>query len=453
MGQDQSGLLDEGTPPKTLPERSLPAVAQYIKDGRARKVVVMTGAGLSTAAGIPDFRSPNTGLYANLARLDLPYAEAVFDISYFRENPDPFYVLAKELYPGNYSPTVSHVFIALLAKKGLLKMLFTQNIDCLERQAGVPGELIVEAHGSFAEQRCIECKTPFPDDAMKDHVFKGEVPRCRNGKCGGLVKPDIVFFGEQLPKAFHQNREVPSHADLVLVLGTSLTVQPFASLPEYAEEDTPRVLFNLERVGTFGTRRDDVLVLGDCDTGVRRLADELGWRDELEADWRRVVGEKEAERQLRSAEERGTELQGEIEDLTDRVGEGLKLDDEQGDRAGAASGGEDEASVKVEDFQAVDSGFNSEARLDALDKDDNVPTATSEAEETQEIALPGVKSDPLQHDVKKEVGVKAEVVDDEPDAPAPAADAGPKKATVEDAEEPVEQTGSLSPGTAGKSTL
>lgn len=110
-----------------------------------------TGAGISTSAGIPDFRSPETGLYANLSRLNLPYAEAVFDITYFRTNPEPFYTLAQELYPGKFRPTITHSFIALLEKKGLLLKLFTQNIDCLEREAGVPDDKIIEAHGSFAK--------------------------------------------------------------------------------------------------------------------------------------------------------------------------------------------------------------------------------------------------------------------------------------------------------------
>lgn len=110
-----------------------------------------TGAGIGTSAGIPDFRSPETGLYANLSRLNLPYAEAVFDITYFRTNPEPFYTLAQELYPGKFRPTITHSFIALLEKKGLLLKLFTQNIDCLEREAGVPDDKIIEAHGSFAK--------------------------------------------------------------------------------------------------------------------------------------------------------------------------------------------------------------------------------------------------------------------------------------------------------------
>ena len=214
MGQEESRPVDASTRPETLSARSLEAVAKFLTSSKCRRVVVMTGAGISTSAGIPDFRSPDTGLYANLARLDLPYAEAVFDISFFREKPEPFYMLAHELYPGKYRPTITHSFVALLHKKGLLHMLFTQNIDCLEREAGVPGDKIVEAHGSFATQRCIDCKTEFPDDLMKEAVFSGEVPHCLVPQCNGLVKPDIVFFGEALPEAFHQNRHVAAQADL-----------------------------------------------------------------------------------------------------------------------------------------------------------------------------------------------------------------------------------------------
>ncbi|KAI1761511.1 NAD-dependent deacetylase sirtuin-2 [Hypoxylon sp. FL1150] len=359
MGQESSHLVDPDTPPETLSERSLRAVAQLIKDGAAKKIVVMTGAGISTAAGIPDFRSPKTGLYHHLARLNLPHPEAVFEIDFFRGNPEPFYLLAKELYPGNFSPTVSHVFIALLARKGLLRMLFTQNIDCLERAAGVPADLIVEAHGSFATQRCVDCKTPFPDDRMREHVGRGEAPRCvRGDDCGGLVKPDIVFFGEQLPEAFHRNVSVPGLADLVLVMGTSLLVHPFAGLPRRAQDGVPRVLFNLERVGDMGSRADDVLVLGDCDSGIRKLADELGWRDELEALWRGVVGDEEAERQLSEPQKEGA-IQDKLDELDDESDDGWaelvgdvedKLDIREGTPAerpetnSAKQGGDDDAS-------------------------------------------------------------------------------------------------------------
>ncbi|KAL2268852.1 hypothetical protein VTJ83DRAFT_3698 [Remersonia thermophila] len=354
MGQEHSALIDDATPPETLSERSLDAVADFIKAGKARRIVVLTGAGISTAAGIPDFRSPDTGLYANLAALDLPEPEAVFDLSFFRTNPRPFYALAKDLYPGaRYRPTVSHVFIALLARKGLLHMLFTQNIDCLEREAGIPADRIIEAHGSFAAQRCIECKREFDGEKMRASVARGEVPRCegpaapRDGdghgpgdggegdkggagpRCGGLVKPDIVFFGESLPSDFFSAIPRVSEADLVLVMGTSLQVRPFANLPSMAAEGVPRVLFNLERVGDFGTRADDVLALGDCDSGVRRLAAALGWREELEAAWRALVGGDEADRQLRSKARRDAVLQEGVEKLAEDVEEVLREEKEE----------------------------------------------------------------------------------------------------------------------------
>ncbi|KAL6249267.1 Sir2 histone deacetylase Hst2 [Rhinocladiella similis] len=331
MGNESSTPIDESTRPTTLHARSIEAVAKYIKERNVKNIVVMTGAGISTSAGIPDFRSPDTGLYSNLARLNLPYAEAVFDISYFRTNPYPFYTLAHELYPGKYRPTITHSFISLLHKKKKLLKLFTQNIDCLEREAGVPGDVIVEAHGSFATQRCIECRTEYPDDLMREIISKKEVPHCINKSCDGLVKPDIVFFGEQLPEAFFRSRSLPAKADLAIIMGTSLTVQPFASLPAFVSETTPRVLINLEKVGGLGSRPDDVLILGDCDAGVRRFADALGWREELEELWETTNPSKAREVQQEPKSRQET-LDDEIEKLTKDIDASLKLTGEANDR-------------------------------------------------------------------------------------------------------------------------
>jgi NAD+-dependent protein deacetylase SIR2 len=372
MGQENSHeQIDPSTPPRTLSARSLEAIAEYIKDGKTKRIVVMTGAGISTSAGIPDFRSPDTGLYANLARLDLPYAEAVFDISYFRQNPDPFYVLAKELYPGKFYPTIAHSFIALLEKEGMLQMLFTQNIDCLERKAGVPDDKIVEAHGSFATQRCIDCKTPYPDNLMKKAVETGEVPHCTVPQCNGLVKPDIVFFGEALPETFFQNRHVPAMADLVIVMGTSLSVQPFASLPQFASEGVPRVLINKEIVGDFGSRPDDVIVLGDCDEGVRRLADALGWGDELEGEWLKVGGKVKENEATKLQEQRQTMsqdeiLEAEIEKLTGEVDAALTL----------SKAHEERITTQLE--KASSSGASTSATLASLDNVLSGPLRTKE---------------------------------------------------------------------------
>ena len=253
----------------------------------------------------------------------------MFDINFFRLNPLPFYTLAHELYPGKHRPTVSHSFIRLLSDKGLLLKLFTQNIDCLDREAGVPEDKIVEAHGSFATHRCIECKSSYPEDLMKETVRKCDVPHCITPQCNGLVKPDIVFFGEPLPENFHRNRALPGAADLCIVMGTSLTVQPFASLPGFCSEGVPRLLINLERVGGLGSRADDVLLLEDCDTGVRKLAAALGWEEELEALWQETRPESERNEDSlgetqKSKDER---LNDQIDSLTKEVDESLKITD------------------------------------------------------------------------------------------------------------------------------
>ncbi|RDA95286.1 hypothetical protein CP533_3450 [Ophiocordyceps camponoti-saundersi (nom. inval.)] len=333
MGQEESTLVGDSVSSESLSARTLEAVASYINSPPRKRVVVLTGAGISTAAGIPDFRSPKTGLYSNLARLDLPHAEAVFDISYFRNRPEPFYALARELYPGKFHPTVSHAFIALLAKRGLLQMLFTQNIDCLERAAGVPEDKIVEAHGSFATQRCIDCKTAFPDDEMRECVLDGRVPRC---DCGGIVKPDIVFFGESLPRDFEQKAFNVAMADIVLILGTSLSVYPFAGLPEMTTSGKPRVLLNMERVGRIGSRPDDVVEIGSCDEGTRKLADALGWREELETLWRQSVGDDEAEKQLQRRTSVEEDADDEMQKLTEGLEEALRLGET--DRPGSPNG-------------------------------------------------------------------------------------------------------------------
>lgn len=244
-------------------------------------------------------------------------------------------------------------------------MLFTQNIDCLERRAGVPDKMIVEAHGSFATQRCVECKTEYPDKEMLEHVEAGIAPRCVTG-CGGLVKPDIVFFGEQLPAAFSDNRSKSATADLMLILGTSLTVQPFASLPMMAMEGVPRVLFNKERVGDLGTRPDDVICLSDCDSGIRKLARELGWEEELEDMWRGIVGEEEMKKQIGQVHKPADEQHDEVARLADEVESKLDLSeeidagadanqaaqvDDQDEASGASQGGSTQGRKGSEDGQ------------------------------------------------------------------------------------------------------
>lgn len=166
---------------------------------------------------------------------------------------------------------------------------------------------------------------------MLIHIENKTVPRCSDASCNGLVKPKIVFFGEQLPAEFFDNRDLLSEADLCIVLGTSLSVQPFASLPHLVNDSVPRLLINMEQVGDLGSRPDDVLILKDCDTGVRELAGVLGWVDELEATWAStakegqfVPGKKEDVRKGRDEA-----LQDEVDKLTKEVEKTLKLGQEQ----------------------------------------------------------------------------------------------------------------------------
>jgi NAD-dependent histone deacetylase SIR2 len=125
---------------------------------------------------------------------------------------------------------------------------------------------------------------------------------------------------------------LPAKADLAIILGTSLTVQPFASLPSFVREDTPRVLINLEKVGGLGSRPDDVLMLGDCDTGVRKFADALGWRDELEELWETTNPTKGERKQQEVPKSRQEALDDEIEKLTKDIDDSLKLTGEANER-------------------------------------------------------------------------------------------------------------------------
>ena len=263
-------------------EKALGPLVKAIKDGK--KVTFFNGAGISTSAGIPDFRSHKTGLYANLAKLDLPFAEAVFDIDYFKENPKPFYTLAEELYPGKFPPTKFHHFIKLIQNRGQLHRVYTQNIDTLERLAGVDDEFIVEAHGSFAKNFCVDCHKEMSIDTLKKHMkdeAKNGIPTCEH--CGGYVKPNIVFFGEGLPTRFFDSWDDDSdEVEVAVVSGTSLTVFPFASLPTEVNKKCIRVLVNKEKVGDFGRRKLDIIALHDCDHIAETLARLLGWEKELD---------------------------------------------------------------------------------------------------------------------------------------------------------------------------
>lgn len=190
----------------------------------ASHCVAFTGAGISTLSGIQDFRGKN-GLYQTMN------ADDMFDIRTFRKDPSVYYSLSKDFIYGldQKEPSTVHCVLASLEAQGYVDAIITQNVDLLHQKAG--SKKVFEIHGTPAIHRCLDCSFIMPFIEVVPIVRAGEIPRCP--QCGGSIKPDITFFGEALPeKAIEAAVQHARSADLMLILGTSLIVQPAASLPE-----------------------------------------------------------------------------------------------------------------------------------------------------------------------------------------------------------------------------
>ncbi|TTI76909.1 NAD-dependent protein deacetylase sirtuin-1 [Bagarius yarrelli] len=269
-------IINISEPPKRKKRKDINTiddVTRLLKD--CRKILVLTGAGVSVSCGIPDFRSRD-GIYARLAVdfPDLPDPQAMFDIEYFKTDPRPFFKFAKEIYPGQFRPSLCHRFIALLDKKEKILRNYTQNIDTLEQVAGV--QRVMQCHGSFATASCLVCKHKVDCDAVREDIFQQVVPHCP--RCPDLpfaiMKPDIVFFGENLPEAFHRAmKQDKDEVDLLIVIGSSLKVRPVALIPSSVPHEVPQVLINREPLPHMNF---DVELLGDCDVIVNELCHRLG---------------------------------------------------------------------------------------------------------------------------------------------------------------------------------
>lgn len=189
----------------------------------AERAAIFTGAGVSTLCGIPDFRGPE-GLYKQLD------ADRIFDLDGFLADPAYYYTQARDFIygMGDVAPGPVHRVCATLEARGLVRGVVTQNIDMLHQRAG--SRRVVELHGSPERHVCLDCGAAEGFAAVVSRVRAGQVPRC--GPCGGVLKPAITFFGEMLPPgALETAGAWAAEADLMLVLGSSLVVQPAASLP------------------------------------------------------------------------------------------------------------------------------------------------------------------------------------------------------------------------------
>lgn len=208
-------------------------LAQMVRE--ARRVAVLTGAGVSTASGIPDFRSAN-GFYSDERNAN------AFDIDEFNRDPRFYYRFAREFYDvvAKAQPNVVHRALAAWEEAGRWVRISTQNIDDLHQRAG--SRHVYPVHGTVESSTCQDCARRVKTVSLEETIRAGQVPLCA---CGGVFKPDITFFGEMLPEdAWDKSVQAMSQADLVLVLGTSLVVFPAASLPGYRPDGARLVIVN-----------------------------------------------------------------------------------------------------------------------------------------------------------------------------------------------------------------
>ena len=256
-----------------------------------KKVVIMTGAGISTSAGVPDFRSPAGRHFHDLKKYDLPSPEAIFDLQYFKKKPEPFYALAKDyLDLDKYSPTPCHHFANMVHAKQMASHYLTENIDNLESKAGFAPDDVIHANGANIGAACSDqrCTQKASRRKYEKCVRAGKVMRCK--ACGKPIKPEILFYGEGDNRRF---REVVKElggqqCDLLIVIGSDLEYSPFNTVLDVVGGECPKVLIHTHDTSSEGYDFCDqekfpnnLFLQGDCDEVVTKLAKDCGWDDEF----------------------------------------------------------------------------------------------------------------------------------------------------------------------------
>ncbi len=220
---------------------------------KARHAVVLTGAGLSTPSGIPDFRSEGSGLWSRDEPLE------VASMTTFRTRPTQFFQwfqpLASQIF--NALPNPAHYAIAHLEQKGRIQAVITQNIDMLHQKAG--SRRVIEMHGTLRTLSCTQCyRQQGYENYLPAFIQNGQIPHCPH--CGAILKPDVILFGEQLPQKswFEAQRETRA-CDLMIVAGSSLEVLPVAGLPMQAIDRGAHLIIINNNMTYLNVRADVVL--------------------------------------------------------------------------------------------------------------------------------------------------------------------------------------------------
>jgi len=252
--------------PSRPPEKKIKFAAELIR--QAKHPLVLTGAGISTPSGIPDFRSEGSGLWAQSEAME------VASLSTFRYAPLRFYEWFRPLAAQvtEAQPNAAHLALAELGRAGYLKTIITQNIDGLHQKAG--STEVIETHGTLRSLSCTQCfrqvdSAPFFPLFIKD----GIIPRCAH--CGAILKPDVILFGEQLPqKAWLKAQKAARRSDLMLVIGSSLEVLPVAGLPmQTLDRGGHLMIINQSR--TYLNVRADLVFTQDAATVLPLLTEEV----------------------------------------------------------------------------------------------------------------------------------------------------------------------------------
>jgi NAD-dependent deacetylase len=249
--------------------------------GRSHYAIALTGAGISTESGIPDFRGPN-GIWTKH-----PEAEREAYEAYDKFRADPKRYWEERLDPQGFmarlfsifgeieraQPNPGHYALAELGKMGILKCVITQNVDGLHQKAGSSN--VIEYHGGLSKFRCIQCNRRFSKDEIHLEKLKNEgrlPPHCQ---CGGVIKDDGVFFGEPIPSDVLQRSQKEAwKCDLMLICGTSAVVYPFASLPEMAGSTALLIEINAEPTPLTG-RISQYLIEGKTGEILPRIVDQV----------------------------------------------------------------------------------------------------------------------------------------------------------------------------------
>ena len=231
-------------------------VAALLQDSAA--TVVLTGAGVSTGSGIPDFNNPGSGLWSRLN-------PELFTIQGFKADPAQFYRLGQDFFYTirQARPNDTHVILGNLQQLGLVKTIVTQNVDGLHQKGGA--SRVLEIHGSIHTASCIYCFHRVSMDNVIRDAEEGVLPPLCS-QCGSPVKPDVVLFGENLPPSYHEAAAEVSAAELILVIGSSMQVSPANMLPVMAAN-----LIVINRSPTFYDARAEVVIHGDTAETMRLI--------------------------------------------------------------------------------------------------------------------------------------------------------------------------------------